>query len=871
MGNTDEYALSQHTPMMKQYLGFKKDFPDTFLFYRMGDFYELFYDDACQVSQLLNISLTTRGESAGRPIPMAGVPHHAVDNYLARLIKMGYSAVICEQIGEAAPGKGPVERAITRVITPGTLSDEILLDENRDNILLCIHNYKKKYHIAYADIGRGRLAFIPELNREEALSEWSRLRPSEVLLCEDEDIEVPEDITPRCLPKWYYDYDSALYLIKEYYQVLSTDGFGLYADCPALPAIGCLLQYLYDTHKTQIPDLGAPILEKQSSYLILDAVSRRNLELEYTLQGNEKRSLVGILNQARTSGGRRLLRRWLNQPLRDHQAINERLDAVSHWLDDTKREQWFAQLKETADIERIVSRIALKTARPQDLLNLRRTLDVLPSLYEHLQTLPDHALKNQFADQLIQHEALNKLLHKALVKELPLNSKNGGIIASGYWEELDKLRHISYDSHVLLSEMEKQERECSGLDNLRINFNRVHGYYIELSHRDAEKAPSHYQRKQTLKNCERYITPQLKELEEKILTAHDEALQLEKELYQQLLERLNEHRESLRICAFALALFDTLSTFAELAERYAYTRPRFFTGQGMHIRQGRHPVIERIDQNTAFVENDLCFNEEQRMFIVTGPNMGGKSTYMRQNALIIIMAHAGCYVPAKSADIGLVDRIFTRIGASDDLSGGRSTFMVEMHETANILNNAGMHSFVIMDEIGRGTSTFDGLSIAWAAALHLVEHNKSMSLFATHYFEMTELAEQNTHIGNLHLSAEEHNQHIVFLHRVEEGAASQSYGIQVARLAGVPRRVLQNAEKKLAELEYESQYSEENLSYHKQMDLFVNQSTENKKEPHSKEVELSEEINKLHLDEMTPKQALETLYQLKQLITTKED
>lgn len=849
-------TFAAHTPMMRQYWDIKKDYPDTFLFYRMGDFYELFYEDAQKIAPLLNISLTTRGQSAGQPIPMAGVPHHALDNYLARLLKLGYSAVICDQIGDVDASKGPVERAVTRVITPGTLSDEALLNENKDNILLCIHQIKKEFHLAYADIGRGRVVLLEHLNAEEVQSEWNRLQPSEVLASENMELRTENAVQPHFLPDWYFAHDSAVKLLREYYRVRGLQGFGLSKTQAALPVLGALLQYLYDTHKTHMPDLAAPVLERNEAYVMLDATTRRNLELEVTLAGDEQRSLIGVLNICQTAAGRRMMRRWLNQPLRDHARVEARLDAVQAWLEVT-RQEWFALIKDSADIERICSRIALTSARPQDVLRLRQTLDHFPEIQDFLLSLPPHALQKHAA-VFSQHHELNAYLHRVLPAELPLNMKEGGVIAAGFSAELDALRALSLDAQKLLSEMERRERQNSGLDNLKIDFNRVQGYYIEVSRKNSENVPAHYQRKQTLKNSERFITPELKHLEQRLLHAHDEALALERQLYRQLLLDLQKDIDALRRSAEALAMFDTLSAFAELAARHHYCRPQLHAGTGIHIRAGRHPVLEQ--SNRHFVANDLHFDETQRFFFITGPNMGGKSTYMRQNALMVIMAHAGSYVPAEQARFGCFDRIFTRIGAGDDLSGGRSTFMVEMEETAVILNNATPQSLVLLDEIGRGTGTFDGLAIAWAAAEHLLNINTAMVLFATHYFELTEL--KHAQARNVHVSAREHGRDIVFLYHVEEGAAGKSYGIQVARLAGLPKRALQTAQKKLQHLQKHSPVSPEPPA---QMSLFEE---EKLKDDH--EMQVIQYLDKIDPDELSPKQALAFLYQLKQLITPKE-
>lgn len=794
----------QHSPMMQQYLGIKKDFPDTLLFYRMGDFYELFYDDAKHAAKLLGISLTARGKSAGEPIPMAGVPVHALENYLAKLVKLGVSAVICEQIGDPAASKGPVERAVTRIITPGTLTDDALLDESRDNVLTAIFQEAERFYMASADITRGDFALSAALTQDSLQAEIERLRPAEILLCEDSRLPNRSDLPrPRRQPAWYFDADSALHLIKTHFEIQSTDSFGVAADDPALRAAGCLLQYLYDTHKQQLPPLAFPKKQQDSEYLLLDAVTRRNLELEYTLGGDAKRSLIGTLNRTATAAGTRTFKRWINQPLINRSQIAARHQATAALLAHADRNAMQSVLKHTADIERITTRIALCSARPRELAQLRDTLAVLPQLAELLAAAAAASpLLAGCLAPLSAHADAAAHLEAALADVPPLAVNAGGIFREGFMPELDELNTLAERSETILEEMEVREREASGIANLKIGYNRVHGYYIDIPRSQSDRAPASWARRQTLKNSERYITEELKILEDRVLHAREQALALEKQAYEQLLSELSMQREALYQLAQTLAAIDVLTAYAVLADQAGYCRPELADAAVIRIKGGRHPVVEQ-HSGSPFIANDCFLDGKHSLQILTGPNMGGKSTYMRQTALIVILACAGSFVPAAGAVIGCINRIFTRIGAGDDISGGRSTFMVEMTETANILNNADENSLIIMDEIGRGTGTFDGLSLAWAAAEQLAQKNNSLTLFATHYFELTELAERHKNISNIHLSAVEDKDSIVFLHRVEKGPASKSYGLQVAKLAGVPPAVIHQARAKLRQLESE--------------------------------------------------------------------
>lgn len=859
---------SAHTPMMQQYLGIKKDYPDTLVLYRMGDFYELFYDDARRAGELLGISVTTRGQSAGKPIPMAGVPVHAIDTYIAKLIKQGQSAVICEQIGDPALAKGPVERAVTRIITPGTLTDEALLDENRDNILASIAPGKEHYHLAWADISSARYRISEPLDENALKSELERLQPAEILI--PDSARLPAALAgqkrPRRQPDWYYDHDSALNLILQHYQIKTLSGYGIHDDDPALGAAGCLLQYLYDTHKQTLPPLAPLLRESGDDSLTIDAASRRNLEIDYTLGGDHKRSLTGSINHCQTPAGSRNLKRWINRPLRDHNAISARHDAVAALLaDNNAREQLRSLLHHSADIERITTRIALGSARPRELAQLRDTLQRCPHIAAQLQApAGESTLLAAYIPALSALTAATAHLEKALVEAPPLTLKDGGIIAQGYDPELDRLNHLARDSENILAELEAAEKTKSGIHNLRMGYNNIHGYYIEIPRSQSDTAPAHWIRRQTLKNSERYITDELKTLEDQVLNARDQALALEKQHYDALLAALNGERDALYACARALAETDTLAAFAHLADKQHYHRPTLDPEPILTIEQGRHPVVEQHNSE-PFIANDLELGKRRQVLIITGPNMGGKSTYMRQAALITILACAGSYVPAKSARIGSLHRIYTRIGASDDLAGGRSTFMVEMTETANILNNADAHSLVIMDEVGRGTGTYDGLSLAWAAAERLARDNRALTLFATHYFELTELAETHKNIKNIHLAAVEHHDNIVFLHHVEEGAASKSYGLQVARLAGVPLDTIHAATAKLRQLETRRDHGSPQMQQHELLPLAPPAADNPPAAPATdpRLQALADEIALTNPDDLTPRAAHELIYRWK--------
>ncbi len=843
--------FSQHTPMMQQYLRIKAQYPDHLLFYRMGDFYELFYEDAEKAAALLEITLTRRGKSAGEPIPMAGVPHHSVERYLAQLVKAGESVAICEQVGEPNASKGPAERKVVRIVTPGTLTEDSLLDARRDNLLAAAFPHKKRWGLAWLDVASGRFEGCECENEAQLSAELARLQPAELLLPEGTALQAASDTHITHLPDWHFEPETGRKKLLSQLQAQELNAFGL-ADAPALQgAVGALLYYAQTMLQHDLTHLMGFRRVHLDDTLVLDAISRRNLEITENLRGGEAHTLAAILDTCRTPMGGRLLKRWLSQPLRDRDAIRTRHDAIEALLDDWRFEPVQDALKPIGDIERILSRVALYSARPRDLVQLGTALAQLPELHPLL----DHPALDHLAQRLMPQPELADLLARAIVDNPPMLIRDGGVIAPGFDTELDALRRLRDEAGDFLLELEQRERELTGIPTLKVGYNKVHGYYIEVSKSYADQVPPEYVRRQTLKGAERYITPELKAFEDRILSAGEKALAREKHLYQQLLETLNRQLAPLQHAAQALAELDVLTAWAQRAHTLSLTRPALTDQRGIHILQGRHLTVEALSSE-PFIANDTDLRT-QTMQIITGPNMGGKSTYMRQTALIVLMAHAGCFVPAQSAEIGPVDRIFTRIGASDDLTSGRSTFMVEMSETANILHHATEHSLVLLDEIGRGTSTFDGLALAWAVAEHMARKVRAYTLFATHYFELTRLAEQLDNVANVHLDAVEHGEQIIFLHQLKPGPASQSYGLQVAALAGVPKSVIARARRKLAELE--------NLSFQAaapqpQLSLFETETSD----------PILEFIDTLNPDDMTPRQALETLYRIKEMRDGKE-
>ena len=854
-------TTDQHTPMMQQFLRIKSEHPDTLLFYRMGDFYELFFDDAKKASQLLNITLTSRGQSAGLPIPMAGIPYHAAEGYLAKLLRHGESVALCEQIGDPATSKGPVERKVVRIVTPGTVTDEALLEDRKDNLLVAVCSSSDTQHgIASLDLTSGRFVLQQVESIAQLLSEIGRLNPVELLFSEDwpvpDSLKQASSLVRR--PPWHFELESAKQLVLKQFNTLDLKGYGCENMNAAIAAAGGLLQYVKDTQQSALPHIQGIRTESSDDSILLDASSRRNLELDYHPSGQLQYTLFGVLDKTATAMGSRCLRRWINRPLRDHSILNNRYACIDTLLNVLVYRDIQTQLRQVGDIERISSRIALKSARPRDLLVLRNTLAVLPALQQTL-AAGDNPQLAVLCGQISEHPKLVNLLQNALIDNPPVLIRDGGVIASGYHPELDDLRNLSQNADQFLLDMEIREKTATGISTLKVNYNRVHGYYIEISNLHAEKVPAHYTRKQTLKGAERYITEELKAFENKVLSAKEKSLSFEKALYEELLNIIGASLIPLQLCAAALAELDVLVNFAERAETLNLSQPTLVNESGINIEAGRHLVVEQVS-DLPFVPNDLSFSSQRRMLVITGPNMGGKSTYMRQAALIVLIAHIGCYVPAKTLTCGPIDKIFTRIGASDDLASGRSTFMVEMSETANILHNATSQSLILMDEIGRGTSTFDGLSLAWACADHLARQTQAFTLFATHYFELTTLPDEQKTIANVHLDAMEHGDKIIFLHAVKDGPASQSYGLQVAALAGVPRSVIEKAKAKLRHLEdhaYSAQQVETLVSQGvNQLDLFSAQ------ECHPV-VGLLEDMNP---DELSPRQALELLYRLKGMV-----
>ncbi|MDO8990275.1 MAG: DNA mismatch repair protein MutS [Sideroxyarcus sp.] len=920
---------STHTPMMQQYLRLKADHTDKLLFYRMGDFYELFHDDAVRVAKLLDITLTQRGASNGQPIKMAGVPYHAVEQYLARLVKMGESVAICEQIGDPATSKGPVERKVVRIVTPGTVTDSALLEEKRDNLLLAISSDRSSpdkgrlggvaVGLAWLNLASGQFT-LAEVAAKQLPAELERLQPSEILHAESTTAPQFKNAASKSLPDWHFDRDTAHRALCQQFGTRDLAGFGCDDLTVGLEAAGALLGYAKLTQGQSIAHIRSAQVYHADEYVRMDAATRRNLEITQTLRGEPAPTLLSLLDTCGTNMGSRLLAHWLHHPLRNRAVLQARLEAVEQLNTLTPNPSQpplvrggaeagsavvtspdkgrtggvlfrsvHEHLKPSVDVERITARIALRSARPRDLSGLRETLKTLPQLHalltgasaprlQHLTNELNLTVRPELVEGSAQsaggpedthrtgspvnpstgsgrtgHE-LVELLQRTIKAEPSSVLREGSVIADNFDPELDELRAIQTNCGDFLLELEMRERARTGIDKLKVEYNRVHGFYIEVSAAQSVNVPDDYRRRQTLKNVERYITPELKAFEDKALSANDRALAREKFLYEQLLDQLAPFIPQLQRIAAAIAELDVLATFAERAATLNFSAPQFSDDAQLVIKQGRHPVVEA--QVETFTPNDTTLNDARRTLLITGPNMGGKSTYMRQVAIIALLAHVGSFVPAQVAVLGAIDQIFTRIGASDDLASGRSTFMVEMTEAANILHNATEKSLVLVDEIGRGTSTFDGLALAYAIARHLLEINRSYTLFATHYFELTRLAEEFTQLANVHLAAIEHQHSIVFLHSVNEGAASQSYGLQVAALAGVPNSVIRSAKKQLVKLEQNS------AAQSPQGDLF----TAAPEAPEPEEHPLVSALRDLQPDEMSPKEALERMYQLKKLV-----
>lgn len=870
-------ATPQHTPMMQQFLRLKADHREELLFYRMGDFYELFFDDAKKASKILDITLTSRGKSNGEPIPMAGIPYHAAESYIGKLIRNGVSVAVCEQIGDPATSKGPVDRKVVRVITPGTITDEAFLDEKNDNIIAALYFNGEKYGLATMDISRSFFNTSEiENNSSAVLAELARLSPAELLIQDSENsasftFDIPS-VQKR--PDWDFDIEFAHKKLLHQFEASNLDSFIDPQYSSAIIAAGCLLQYALETQKGHLPHIRSLEFSAKRDFIQIDASTRRNLELCSNLRGEVDNTLVSVIDKTATPMGGRLLRRWLNQPIREQSVLQQRYQCIDNLLNDYLFESLKTNLKSIGDIERILSRVALRSARPRDLSRLRDSIACLPQIHQTLsksssilneEINADSDLLANILQRVSQFPDISEELERAILENPPMLIRDGGVIASGYDEELDELRGISENAGQFLIDLEIQEKENTGISTLKVGYNRVHGYYIEISRAQSDRAPDHYIRRQTLKNTERYITPELKGFEDKALSSKSRALAREKHLYENLLDTLFESLENLQTCANAIAELDVLNNFAECADQLNLCQPKLTPSTGIDIKDGRHLVVEDVLED-QFVSNDLSFSDSKKMMIITGPNMGGKSTYMRQTAQIVLLAYIGSYVPAQSAEIGPIDKIFTRIGSSDDLAGGRSTFMVEMSETAYILHNASENSLILMDEIGRGTSTFDGLSLAWACAINLISEVNAYTLFATHYFELTSLPEQYESAFNVHLTASELEEKIIFLHRVKQGAANQSYGLQVARLAGLPSEVISKAQSKLVELENQE------LGHKYVPDTGVDSSQPKQSSPLQNDLfaqptnpALTAFIDQLDPDDCSPKQALEAIYQLKNL------
>lgn len=872
--NTLPTPYAEHTPMMQQYLKIKEAHPTQLLFYRMGDFYELFYEDAQKAATLLDITLTQRGHSSGKPIPMAGVPFHAAENYLAKLLKMGESVAICEQIGEPHLQKGPLERKVTRILTPGTLTEEAFLESKQENILACIVEHKTQFGIAWLELSTGQFVIQEGTGTSALYNELRRLTPAELLIEEKNTLSLSLGSTLiHKRPAWDFDYATATRQLCAQFQTKNLNAFEGKHLHLAIQAAGCVLRYVHETQRSALPHIRRLQVESPQDYIQLDAHTRTHLALTQHRSGKKEHTLLSILDHTATPMGSRLLARWLHQPLRSHTTLKKRQNAIATLLSFEKAEQLHEYLKKIGDIERVLARIALQSARPKDLIKLKQALQTFPVIKRLLLTLP--CLDDTYK-KFPTHEKIAALLQNALEEHPSLLIRDGGVIATGYDPVLDSLRSASQDAQAFLSKLEQKEQARTKLSTLKVGYNRVHGFYIELSKGQAAYAPKEYQRRQTLKNVERYITPELKQFEEKVLSSKEKALEREKILYENLLQQLLIPLHTMQESAHTLATIDVLSTLAERARTLQYQCPTLSKKSEIIIQQGRHPIVEALS-DTPFIPNDLSLNEAKKMLLITGPNMGGKSTYMRQTALIVLLAHTGSFVPAQSAIIGPIDRIFTRIGAHDEISQGQSTFMVEMTETAHILHYATPHSLVIIDEIGRGTSTFDGLALAFSCAQALSQTLQSFTLFSTHYFELTQWAQSFHNVQNVHLDAYDNEGTLIFLHKVEQGSTNKSYGLQVAKLAGLPQEVLLQAKATLEKLKHSSfspfkNDPTEKTVYNK--NVFENHSTTQSTSKHTQQLmvqkynRLFDFLHTLEPDELSPKEALKKLYELKKKLSS---
>ncbi len=854
----DSNQNRKHTPMMQQYWKIKEQHSDILVFYRLGDFYELFYDDAKKAAKILDITLTKRGESAGKPIPMCGVPYHAAEGYIARLLRANESVALCEQVGDPATSKGPVERKVARIITPGTVTDEALMEERKEQLLTAfIGNDNNDFGIATVDCSSGRFILLEVTGELQLNNEIARIRPAELLWSEDTRTPLQQNYNTIKRPSVEFTFETAQRLLTSQFKCQSLASFGCDHLTLAISAAGCLLHYLQYTYPNALPHLQAPKIEQPDDFVIVDATTQQNLELTSNLQGGIENTLASIYDRTATPMGSRLLKRWLCRPLRNHNKINYRLTLVNELLEGMLYPQINQNLQNVGDIERPLARIGLFTARPRDLVKIREAIRQIPLIKNTLQHSKKTSIQELNKNIKFNKELLD-LLDNSIIENPPAIIRDGGVLAAGFDVELDELRSLSKNAGQHLLDLEIKEKQETGLSTLKVGYNRVHGYYIELSKLESDKAPTHYVRRQTLKNAERYITPELKTFEDQVLSSQSRALSREKMLYEQILKTINKSLEELLQTAEALSELDVFATIAERSHTLNLTRPKLSNKEGINIINGRHPVVEHVS-SAPFIANDVTLTDKERILLITGPNMGGKSTYMRQTALITLLAHVGFYVPADKAEIGPIDQIFTRIGASDDLASGRSTFMVEMTETANILHHATKNSLILMDEIGRGTSTFDGLSLAWACCQCLANEIGAYTLFATHYFELTQWAEQLPNVVNIHLDAIEEGDHIAFLHKVQKGPANQSYGLQVAKLAGIPKHVINQAKHKLLELEENSHTNTKSTVIQpsnkldpQQIDLFA----ETKPNP------VVDMIKGIDPDSMTPREALEKLYEI---------
>lgn len=865
--DTNIQAHSGHTPMMQQYHRLKEEAGSILLFYRMGDFYEMFYDDAVRTAKLLNLTLTKRGTSNGQPIPMAGVPVHAMEQYLARLVALGESVAICEQFGDPATSKGPVERKIVRIVSPGTLTDENLLPSRVDRPLLAIFKPSKgrnqKYGLAWLNLASGEFK-VCETDEQSLESEIFRIAPAEIVIGDSFHFESSYQGAISYTADWHFDLKESQNQLQQFFSLASLAAFGIEDLHNAICSAAALLRYVQRTQNQSLNHIQTITADLSANYVVLDPITRKNLEISETLSGEAAPTLLSLLDHCQTPMGSRLLRKWLHHPLRDNHALLERQQRVQAFLNPLSLaantpyvlEQTRQQLNNLPDIERISTRIALLSVRPRELASLRDALQLMPELHAYLVEHMGLSTGEALLSPLLECRELSPYLQQVLAQEPSVMVRDGGVIAEGYDTELDELRTLATDSGAFLIELEARERERTGISNLRVEYNRVHGFYIEVSKGQVEKVPEDYRRRQTLKNVERYITPELKVWEDKVLSAKDRSLSREKWLFEQVLEHLLNWVKPLQSIAQSLAHIDVYACLAHSAHLHHWIRPELVDEPTIQIELGRHPVVERSIER--FTPNHCQMNNERRMLLITGPNMGGKSTYMRQVALITLLARVGSFVPAASASIGMIDRIFTRIGAADDLAGGRSTFMMEMIEASSILANSTPHSLVLMDEIGRGTSTYDGLALAWAIACRLLNHNQALTLFATHYFEITRLPEQYPAAANVHLAATETSTGIAFLHEVQEGSANRSYGIQVAQRAGIPLSVIRHAKRELERLEDQSS---------PQMDLFAEteREDESRNDDYLELQALKSAITELDPDSMSPRDALDALYKLRNL------